>query len=358
MKHILFGVVFFCVTHLASANFTVEIITDQLKRPWSLAFLPDGRFLVTERSGKLRIVSKEGMLSQPVTGLPTISAIGQGGLLDVVLHPGFDQNKWVYISYVSGNSSAGYSTEVVRGTLNVSTAELTNTQSIFVALPKVQGGRHFGSRLLFDRSGYLYISLGDRGDRQHSQNPKTHHGSIIRLHDDGRIPSDNPFVNNSSFLPEIYSYGHRNVQGMTLHPLTGKVWTHEHGPQGGDEVNVIDSGKNYGWPVITYGAEYGSGFKIGQGVTKQGMEQPVHFWDPSIAPSGMAFFKNDLLVGALKFRLLAQLQLKDELVVREQRLFSGQFGRIRDVRTFNDKIFYLLTDANNGKLIRITDSSE
>jgi glucose/arabinose dehydrogenase len=236
-------------------------------------------------------------------------------------------------------------------------------------LPKTQGSRHFGGRLAFDKAGYLFISLGDRGDRQHSQDLQTHHGSIIRLSDNGDIPKDNPFVKNTSALPEIYSYGHRNVQGLAIHPVTGEIWSHEHGPQGGDEVNKSVSGKNYGWPVITYGAEYGSGRSIGEGVQADGLEQPLYYWTPSIAPSGMAFFNDDILVGSLKFKLLAvlsankqalQAQTKNssakspQKLFGETRLFENSFGRIRDVRTQDSKTFYLLTDAGRGQLIRVT----
>jgi glucose/arabinose dehydrogenase len=313
--------------------------------------LPDGRFLVTEKKGSLRLVDLQGNISSPITGLPDISLVGQGGLLDVILHPAFEKNRFIYLSYVAGSSSEGYGTEVVRAQLN-GTA-LTEVKKLFVALPKVSGGRHFGSRLVFDRENYLYISLGDRGQRKESQNINNHIGTIIRLHDDGAVPKDNPFVNESNARPEIYSYGHRNIQGMTLHPETGMVWAHEHGPQGGDEVNVIEKGKNYGWPVITYGAEYGSGFKIGEGVKKTGMEQPIHYWNPSIAPSGMAFFDGDLWVGALKYQLLARLSLKQQLVIKEARFFEREFGRIRDVKHFNDAL-YILTDSGKGKLVRLT----
>ncbi|MFT6791996.1 MAG: glucose/arabinose dehydrogenase, partial [Cellvibrionaceae bacterium] len=220
-----------------------------------------------------------------------------------------------------------------------------------------RGGRHFGGRLLFDRQNFLFISLGDRGQRAFSQRLDSHHGSVICLHNDGRVPIDNPFVNQPGARPEIFTYGHRNVQGMTLHPQTDEVWIHEHGPQGGDEVNLLQAGKNYGWPVITYGVEYVSGLKIGEGIRKPGMEQPLHFWDPSIAPSGMAFYRGDLWVGALKYQLLAQLTFKEDLLLKEQRHFQGRFGRIRDVRNFSDDrqqpALYLLTGASNGQLIRI-----
>ncbi len=332
----------------------INIITNQLDRPWSLALLPDGGYLVTEKTGQLRRVNAQGQLSEPIAGLPEVSVVGQGGLLDVILHPNFSSNQWLYISFVSGSAVKGYSTEVVRATLKDN--QLTDVIPLFVALPKTKGGRHFGSRLVFDNDGYLYIGLGDRGVKEQSQQLQNHHGSIIRLHDDGRIPQDNPFVNTKNALPEIFSYGHRNIQGLALHPITGEVWAHEHGPQGGDELNKISVGKNYGWPVITYGVNYGIGTKIGEGTHKQGMQQPSHYWTPSIAPSGLAFYQNKTetawLVGALKFQLLAMLTPSPENDFSEQRYFEGQFGRIRDVRTHGDTI-YLLTDSGQGKLIKI-----
>lgn len=354
MKY-LTAIIFLFFSHAVSADFKVDIIAEGLQQPWGLFQLPDKRFLVTEKKGNLRLVDDVGNISAPIKGLPTISAVGQGGLLDVVVHPQFSINQFIYISFVAGSSSNGYGTEVMRARL--SGDKLTDQTIIFTALPKVRGGRHFGSRLLFDKEGYLYISLGDRGQRDESQKLNSHIGTMIRLHDDGAIPKDNPFVSALDAKPEIYSYGHRNIQGLSLHPSTGQVWAHEHGPQGGDEVNLILKGQNYGWPVITYGEEYGSGFKIGEGTKKAGMQQPVHFWDPSIAPSGMAFFDNDLFVGALKYQLLARLTLKNELVLKEERLYEQTFGRIRDVKTFGGNTLYLLTDSGNGKLIRLTQIS-
>lgn len=356
------GIAFFCLIPLWSwAGFSVRVITDQLSSPWGMAQLPDGRFLVTEkRAATLRIVDLQGNISAPVSALPEVDIVGQGGLLDVTLHPQFPEQPTIYLSFTSGDATRGHSTEVVRANLlDIDTAEprLTEVKTIFEAQPKVRGGRHFGGRLLFDRQNFLFISLGDRGQRAFSQRLDSHHGSVIRLHDDGRVPIDNPFVNQPGARPEIFTYGHRNVQGMTLHPQTDEVWIHEHGPQGGDEVNLLQAGKNYGWPVITYGVEYVSGLKIGEGIRKPGMEQPLHFWDPSIAPSGMAFYRGDLWVGALKYQLLAQLTFKEDLLLKEQRHFQGRFGRIRDVRNFSDDrqqpALYLLTGASNGQLIRI-----
>ncbi len=262
--------------------FRVVTMTRGLEHPWGLAFLPDGRRLVTERPGRLRLVAADGTLDpQPVTGLPTIAIHGQGGLLDVALHPGFAENGLIYLSYAA-RGEGGVGTEVARGRLV--DHRLENVEVLFRQQPKSSGGRHFGSRLVFDRQGYLYITLGDRGEQERAQKMDDLAGKIVRLHDDGRIPADNPFVDRPGARPEIYSLGNRNVQGAALHPLTGELWAQEHGPQGGDEVNVIRAGRNYGWPVITYGVEYVVGTKIGEGTHKPGMEQPLHVWVPSIAP--------------------------------------------------------------------------
>jgi glucose/arabinose dehydrogenase len=341
-----------------SGAFTVTTITDGLEHPWSMAFLPDGRMLVTERPGRLRLVENGRLDPVPVTGLPAIRQHGQGGLLDVVLHPDYESNGWIYFSY-AGADASGIGTEVGRGRLKAH--RIVDWQLLFNMQPKSGAGHHFGSRLVFDRDGYLFITLGERGERFRAQDLDDHAGSVIRLHDDGRIPADNPFVDRPGARPEIYSYGHRNVQGAALHPVTGELWTHEHGPQGGDELNIIRRGRNYGWPVITYGKEYGTGFDIGEGTHKKGMEQPLYYWVPSIAPSGMAFYTGDrfpdwqgnLFIGSLKFQLLVRLTLDGRKVIDEQRLLQGKLGRIRDVRSGPDGYLYLLTDADNGKLVRL-----
>ena len=336
----------------------VVTIADGLEHPWGIAFLPDGRILVTERSGRLRIVEKGRLNPRPIPGLPNIVSVGQGGLLDIVLHPNYRENGWIYFSYAAPGSG-GMGTEVARAHL-VGMA-LKDLQVIFRLGKKTSTAHHFGSRLVFDRAGYLYITIGDRGNRPRAQMLDDHAGSVIRIHDDGKIPADNPFVTNKNAKPEIFSYGHRNPQGMALHPLTGKVWMHEHGPQGGDELNIIRQGRNYGWPIITYGVNYVSGTKIGEGIRKKGMEQPIYYWVPSIAPSGMSFYTGDkfpkwkgsLFVGSLKFQLLARLELDGNTVIKEERLLRGKVGRIRDVRTGPDGYLYLLTDAQNGKLVRL-----
>jgi glucose/arabinose dehydrogenase len=335
----------------------VKIVTG-LEHPWGLAFLPDGRMLVTERPGRLRIVKDGKLESQPVSGVPKVAARGQGGLLDVALHPRFAETGLVYLSY-AGPGKGGIGTEVARGRLVGH--RLEEVQVIFRMEPKSDARQHFGSRLVFDRAGYLFITLGDRGDKERAQRPGDHAGSVIRLHDDGRVPADNPFVGRPGWKPEKYSLGNRNMQGAALHPQTGELWTHEHGPQGGDEINVMRAGVNYGWPVITYGVNYGIGTRIGEGTHKAGMAQPLHYWVPSIAPSGMAFYtgekfprwRGDLFVGALRDEMLVRLRLDGEKVVSEERMLKGVLGRIRDVRQGPDGYLYLLTDERNGVLVRL-----
>jgi glucose/arabinose dehydrogenase len=337
----------------------VEQIAGGLDHPWGMAFLPDGRLLVTERPGRLRLVGPAGLDPRPVGGLPEIASVGQGGLLDVALHPQFASNRWVYLSY-AGAGPEGVGTEVARGRWDG--RDLQDLEVIFRMQPKSGGGRHFGSRLVFDRANRLYVTLGDRGDRPRAQQLDDHAGSIIRLNGDGSVPPDNPFVDRTDALPEIFSLGNRNVQGASLHPDTGELWAHEHGPQGGDEVNVIRSGVNYGWPVITYGVNYVIGTPIGEGTHKAGMAQPLHVWVPSIAPSGMTFYTGDaipqwrgnLLVGSLKFGLLVRLVLDGEQVVHEERMLDGVLGRVRDVRQGPDGLIYLLTDEDQGALYRLS----
>jgi glucose/arabinose dehydrogenase len=339
--------------------FRVVRLAEGLAPPWSLAFLPDGRMLVAERSGRLRVVGKDGKLEpKPIAGVPPVSASGQGGLLDIALHPRFAENGLVYLSYAA-RGTGGTGTEVARGRLAGST--LDNVQVLFRQDPKGSTGRHFGSRLVLDGKGYLFITLGERGEQERAQRPNDHAGSVIRLHDDGRVPADNPFVGRQGWKPEKYTLGHRNIQGAALHPRTGALWTHEHGPQGGDEVNVIRAGANYGWPVITYGVQYVIGTRIGEGTHKPGMEQPLHYWVPSIAPSGLAFYsgdrfprwRGDLFVGGLVSQVLVRLKLDGEKVVKEERLLRGVLGRIRDVRSGPDGYLYVLTDESNGVLARL-----
>ena len=334
---------------------------DGLKQPWGMAFLPDGEILISERSGTLRRIHNGKLLAAPVSGLPAIEEHGQGGLLGLALHPQFAKNHWLYVAY-AGKGKGGYSTHLARG--QYQDGALTQWQVLFEATPKSDPGQHFGGRIVFDRAGYVYLSLGDRGERDSAQDLSSHAGSVIRLHDDGRIPADNPFVNTPGAKPEIYSYGHRNMQCMALHPVSGQVWTCEHGPQGGDEVNIEGAGANYGWPVITYGEEYGGG-AVGKGATQQeGMEQPVLYWKPSIAPSGMTFYTGDkypawrgnLFVGALKSELVSRVTLDGNRYVSEERLLENAIGRIRDIQQAPDGYLYVLTDEDEGGLYRLEAS--
>ena len=347
----------------------VTKVVEGLYHPWGMAFLPDGRMLVTARRGTLRIIENGKLQPASVEGIPKVAEHGQGGLLDVVLHPNYAENGWIYWSYSAIDSAGLHGTELARGKLcgTKEMPRMTEVQVLFKMQPKYDAGFHFGSRIVFDRQGYLYLTLGDRGDSpakgaaHRSQQLNVHAGKSIRLHDDGRVPSDNPFVKTPGALPEIFSFGHRNMQGGALHPDTGRVWTHEHGPQGGDEINILSAGANYGWPVITYGANYGSGTRIGEGTGKTGMMQPLLYWVPSIAPSGMAFYsgrnfpkwKGNLFVGALAKQMVMRVTLDGEKVVAQERLFEGKLGRIRDVREGPDGNLYLLTDSPKGDLVRL-----
>ena len=339
-------------------SFRLVKVVEGLQQPWSLAFLPDGRMLVTEKAGRLRVINQGKLEPQPIAGLPQVTVHGQGGLHDVVLHPDFARNGLVYLAYAARGED-GVGTELARGRLVGQ--RLEEVQVLFRQSPKGSAGQHFGGRIVFDRAGFLYLTLGDRGERDRAQKPDDHAGSVIRLHDDGRVPQDNPFVGKAGWRPEKFDLGHRNQQGAALHPQTGVLWTHEHGPQGGDEVNIIRAGANYGWPVITYGVNYGIGTKIGEGTAKPGMEQPIYYWVPSIAPSGMAFYtadkfprwKGNLFVGALRDQMLVRLQLDGEKVVKEERLLKNALGRIRDVRAGPDGFIYLLNDESSGVLARL-----
>jgi glucose/arabinose dehydrogenase len=329
-----------------------------LEHPWSLAFLPDGRMLVTERPGRLRYVSPEGKLSEPIAGVPAVHAVNQGGLLDVVLDPGFATNATIYLSFAERGEGDANGTAVARARLDGMALE--DVAVIYRQQPKFASGHHFGSRLVFARDGTLFVTQGDRnGLRAAVQDMATDIGKIVRINTDGSVPTDNPFVGREGVRPEIWSVGHRNVQGAAINPATGELWTHEHGPRGGDELNVTRAGRNYGWPVITYGREY-FGPAIGEGTAKAGMEQPVHYWVPSIAPSGMAFhdgrgypqWKGQLFIGALAARQLVRLELGDGDRVRaEERIAIGE--RVRDVREGPDGALYLLTDEDAGRLLRV-----
>ena len=352
-----------------------EVVAKGLEHPWAVAFMGDGRMLVTERPGRLRVVAANGTLGEPVQGLPTVDARGQGGLLDVVVDSAFRQNRTLYFCFsepaTAGQSAqSGNSTALARARLSADARSLEAVQVIFRQVPKFSSSAHFGCRIVEalkngQPDGTLFLTLGDRFSRmQDAQTLDNHHGKIVRVGKDGSVPKDNPFANMAGAKPEIWSYGHRNPQGATLAP-DGTLWMHEHGPQGGDEINLPQAGKNYGWPVISYGENYGGG-KIGDGITaKAGMEQPLHYWVPSIAPSGMAFVSTDnygagwrgnLLVGSLKFQYLNRIVLDGHKVVREEKLLTELNQRIRDVRQGPDGLIYVLTDASNGQLIRLLPS--
>ncbi|MEY3637572.1 MAG: hypothetical protein RIR68_705 [Pseudomonadota bacterium] len=347
------------LVHSEKHSFRIVPLLAGLENPWSIAFLPDGRMLVTERAGRLRLVSQDFKLDpKPIEGLPEVIANGQGGLFDVVLHPQHAQNGWIYWAY-NAPGTGGWGTALARGKLQGH--RMTEVQVLFSMQPKTRSAHHFGGRIVFDATGMVYLTLGDRGDKDRAQKLNDHAGSVIRLHDDGRVPNDNPFVQRAGALPEKWTLGHRNMQGAAIHPKSGELWTHEHGPQGGDEVNVIRPGLNYGWPVVTYGVNYGLGTKIGEGQSKPGMVQPLQVWVPSIAPSGMAFvsgsqfpqWQGSMLVGALRGQMLVRLTLEGDKVLSEERLFQGRPGRIRDVRMGPDGLVYLLTDDPQGALLRL-----
>jgi len=339
-------------------NFQVIKVAGGLDHPWSLAFLPDGRMMVTERRGRLRLIENGKLVRKAVAGLPNnITSDGQGGLLDIVVHPNFAANRLVYLSY-AGKRSGRVGTEVVRAVFTGD--RLTNATVIFRALPKSSGGSHFGSRLLISDDGFVYITLGDRAERTSAQDLNDHRGSVIRLRVDGSVPRDNPFTANNEARPEIFTLGNRNVQGIALQPGSGLVWMHEHGPRGGDEINIVKAGANYGWPVVSYGINY-DGSTISKQPTHPGVEPPVYYWVPSIAPSGMAFYDGDkfpnwrgnMLVGALKDRLLVRLEIEGRKIVHEERLLRRKLDRIRDVRQGPDGFIYLLNDSSRGGIYRL-----
>jgi aldose sugar dehydrogenase len=340
-----------------------ETVAKGLRHPWGIAFLPSGDMLVTERPGTVRFITADGQVSKPLLGAPKVVAAGQGGMLDVAVAPDFATTREVYISFTerrgrrhkSGTSVARFKLQGVG-----SRARLTGGKVIFRQMPSYANGRHFGSRIVFAPDGKIFVTLGDRGIRKQAQNLKQHLGKIVRLNRDGTVPPNNPFVGSNAAQPEIWSYGHRNPQAAAIHPETGKLWAVEHGARGGDELNVPEAGKNYGWPVISYGTHY-SGQKIGVGRAKPGMEQPKYYWDPSIAPSGMAFYtgskypawRGNLFVGALKYRQIRRLILDGERVVAEEILLKGINQRIRAIRQGPDGGIYFLTDSSRGQVMRL-----
>ncbi len=344
----------------AAQSLKPVVVAKGLDHPWGLAFLPDGRLLVTERPGRMRIVERNGKLNEPLAGLPPVVAAGQGGLLDVVLHPQFAQNQLVYWSFSEGGDG-GAGTAVARGKLDGNA--LANVQVIFRQAPKISGGNnHFGSRLVWSRDGKLFVGLGDRFTRKDdAQTLDNHMGKVVRIEADGKVPVDNPFAQRTGARAEIWSYGHRNIQGAALHPTSGELWTVEHGPQGGDELNVPTAGANHGWPVITYGRNYGIGTKIGDGTERADVAPPLRYWVPSIAPSGMAFltsdrypdWKGNLFVGALRGSHLVRLELDGRKVAKEEQLLTERNARIRDVRQGPDGWLYVLTDSPDGQIWRL-----
>lgn len=348
-----------------SNSLTVIPLTTELSHPWGLAFLPDGNMLVTQKHGALNLVSPDGKVSPPLTGLPKVDARGQGGLLDVALHPRFTENRYVYVSFSEPGDNGTNSTAVARGRLSADGTALEETKVIFSQKPKVASTGHFGSRLVFDPAGNLFIAMGERfleSVRGQAQQLDSDLGKVVRVKDDGSIPPDNPFVGKEGALPEIWSYGHRNVQGAAINPATGVLWTIEHGPMGGDELNIPQPGKNYGWPVISYGVNY-DGSPVGTGKSAQeGMEQPLHQWTPVIAPGGMTFYtgamfpewKGNLLIGGLRAQSLVRLEIRDTTVTHEERMLHELGQRIRDVVQGPDGALYLLTDEDRGAILKVT----
>jgi glucose/arabinose dehydrogenase len=354
----------------ANVAFDVVTVAEGLVSPWGLTFLPDGRMLVTEKPGRLRIVTPDGKLSEPIAGLPEVDARNQAGLLDVAIDPAFQKNRLIYWTYTEPRGDAGNNTAAARGTLVDGAApRVENVQVIYHQVPSYRQNAqlHFGSRLVWNRDGTLFITNGERSDtatRMQAQNLDVLFGKIVRLNPDGSVPKDNPFVGRQGARPEIWSYGHRNVQAAALHPTTGELWEVEHAARGGDELNIARKGKDYGWPTIAYGIEYGGGTITGGIQQQAGMEQPIYYWDPNIAPSGMAFYtgslfpawRNSLFIGGLASMNLVRLTLEGDKVVGEERLLQDMQPRerIRDVRQGPDGAVYLLTDNAKGRILKLT----
>ncbi|KZK65225.1 oxidoreductase [Shewanella baltica] len=347
-----------------TGNIQVKTIAQGLENVWGMAFLPDGSMLVTERAGRMRIVSAAGKIGEPLTGLPPLYAKGQGGLLDVVLAPDFASSKKIYFSYsepAEGDASDLNSTAVSFATLNGN--KLENLSRVFSQQPKINSDHHFGSRLVWAPDGTLFITLGDRySEKDSAQTLDNHLGKVVRINADGSVPKDNPFINTAGALPEIWSIGHRNMQGAAINPTSKVLWTGEHGPQGGDELNIDEAGKNYGWPVITYGENYGGG-KIGEGTHKAGMEQPVYKWVPSIATAGFMFYtgdkfpqwQNNILLASLKEKTIVRLVLDGDKIIKEERLLKNELGqRLRSVVQGPDGLIYLVTDEAKSKIYQIS----
>jgi glucose/arabinose dehydrogenase len=346
----------------SSFSVAAKVVTSSLKSPWGITHLADGRMLITEKAGNLVIVTPDGKISAPIQGVPAVDSGGQGGLLDVSLDPNFANNRWVYLTYSEPRDGGKNATSVGRAKLSADETRLEDWKIIFAQTPAWASNNHFGSRLVWDKNGFLYVTLGDRytvESRVLAQDLKATLGKVIRIKSDGTVPADNPFVGNANALPEIWSIGHRNPQGAAIHPVTGELWTLEHGPKGGDEVNKPEAGKNYGWPIITYGEDY-SGAPIGAGIaSKAGMEQPIYYFDPVIAPGGINFYQgtlftgweNNLLIGSLTPGGLVRLVFKDNKVVGEERVVK-ELGRVRDLDVAADGSIWVISDS--GQLNRLT----
>lgn len=370
-KNLIFGTSLLLVSLIATAEqtfssdkakFRLETVAQNLEHPWSLAFLPDGSQLVTERAGRLRHIENGELKDEPISGVPDLVVSGQGGLLDVLLHPEFESNQTLFLSYAHEVSGKGMTTRVARAKLE--DGQLSDVEVIFEALPRGKTGRHFAGRMEFDRDGNLYVAVGDRGKKKRAQRTDDDAGGVHRLTTAGKPAPGNPFTDDASVNDTFFTYGNRNIQGMTIHPETGEIWSHEHGPRGGDEINIIRAGNNYGWPDVTYGIAYSGGI-ISEKTTMEGVTDPLHYWDPSIAPSGMAFYtgdefpewQGDLFVGALKMQKLVRLSIENEEVREEEDLLEDLGERIRDVRMGPDGALWLLTDESDGKVYRIVPAN-
>lgn len=339
------------------------VTSEEMRNPWGMAFLPNGDILVTDRGGALHLVHDGELHPDPIAGVPDVRAKGQGGLLDIEVHPQYEENGWIYMTYSKPFNDGGEGTTAL-ARARLKDHALVDLEVLFEAQPAVKQAHHYGSKIAFDRKGYVYFTMGDRGGREVAQSLSNHRGKVFRLHDDGRVPETNPFVSIEGALPEIYSYGHRNPQGLAVHPETDEIWETEHGPRGGDELNHIRAGRNYGWPTITYGINY-NGTIITEETEREGLEQPVMYWLPSIAPCGLTFvssdrypkWKGDLLAGSLAFRFVDRLDLIDGRVVHREKLLDG-IGRVRDIQEGTDGYIYVAVEGNPGMIVRIVPAEE
>lgn len=346
-------------------DFIVDTLVSSkdMRTPWGMAFLPKGDILVTDRGGELRLIQDGRLHPKPIGGVPEARAKSQGGLLDIELHPQYEQNGWIYMVFSKPmNDGKEGTTALIRAKLK--NHELVDLETLFEGKPAVRQAHHYGSKIAFDKKGYIFFSMGDRGERPNAQLLTNHRGKVFRLHDDGRVPADNPFVNQKDAMPEIYSYGHRNPQGLAIHPETDQLWETEHGPKGGDELNLVKKGLNYGWPEITYGINY-NGTIITEETKRAGLEQPIMYWLPSIGPCGLTFvnsdrypnWKGDLLAGSLSFRYLERIDLEGERVIHREKLLED-IGRIRDIQEGRDGYIYVAVEGNPGMIVRLIPVGE